>query len=166
MPANPRPACHRPSWNAHTNRDWGIQSERNQESQAVTGHSERNWLHVADLLLTTTHLVIQLQIGASKARRWSRRVAAAILSQPLPASCFFGPSLPPVSPSSLCYISPSWSSTQPEQCSVGQIRRPWGQTGRQMEMLLVGEERLTEMFSFNLVWSAILEGFFLLHTQY
>lgn len=72
---------------------------------------------------------------------------------------FFGPSLPPVSPSSLCYISPSWPSTQPEQCSFGPSRKPWGRAGRQMEMFHVGE-CLTEMFSLNLLWSAIQEGLF------
>lgn len=107
MPANPRPACHWPSWNPDTIRDSGIQSERHQESQAATGHVRRNLLRAADGLPTRGDLVVPTPNWSIKVRRVNRCAPERPSYRGLfLLPVFFGPSLPPVSPSSLCYISP------------------------------------------------------------
>lgn len=69
MPANPRPACHWPSWNPDTNRDSWIWSDKHQKKKKKkrkhrkwwsTPKSNRNWHAVAkqDLMQTPPALLL------------------------------------------------------------------------------------------------------------
>lgn len=64
MPANPRPACHWPSWNPDTNRDSWIWSDKQQKTRRKwwsTPKSNRNWHAVAKQDLMQTKRRLQLR---------------------------------------------------------------------------------------------------------
>lgn len=166
MPANPRPACHWPSWNPDTNRDSGIQSERHQESQAVTGHVKRNLLRAADLLPTQRDLVIQTPNWSIKsavlitARHSGHLIAASscfLFFRTQPASCF--PIL-----LVLHLPLPGWALSQNNAALAREENHEDGQEDRWKCSWLgsVSQKR------FTWIWSEVQfkRLFFLLHTQY
>lgn len=131
MPANPRPACHWPSWNSDTNRDSWIWSDKHQKMQKMMEHAKVKWEFTCCCWTgqtpeankdTSSFATFSCETHFRqllKAEDIPGSTRAAILSELLPASCFCGLSLAPVSWSSLCHISLSCPNTQPEQYSYG-----------------------------------------------
>lgn len=146
MPANPRPACHRPSWNPDTNRDSWIWPDKHHQPQKTTQYArycptrQRCEAHSSTALPCTSTLLSppSITFNALQFKGLQRPTMHQRSHLIIASSCFlFLWSRPDSCFLVLCVlISPSCHKHSARTIQPRFKKRPAGWTGKQMEAFL------------------------------